>query len=44
VHCLVEFTIFENHLDDPVQDGEKFRYVSVTITGDGVEYLAKKQI
>lgn len=32
----------DDDFDDPVQDGEKFRYVSVTITGDGgVDYLAE---
>ena len=32
----------DDDLDDPVQNGAKYRYVSVTITGDGgVDYLAE---
>jgi len=33
---------YDDDLDDPVQDGEKYRYVSITISGDGgVDYLAE---
>ena len=36
---------YDSELDDPVQDGEKYRYVSVTISGDGgVDYLAENSV
>ena len=32
---------YDDDLDDPIQYGEKYRYVSITITGNGgVNYLA----
>lgn len=44
MYCLVEFTIFENDLNDRVKDSEKHMYVPVINTGDGVDYLAKKHL
>lgn len=44
MNCLVEFTIFENDLDDRVQDSVKHMNVPVINTGDGADYFAKKHL